>query len=48
MDEDHVLVKTDFDSMVEATVLLEMEPDKACLLVPSTVTSGVEGIFELR
>lgn len=48
VEDDQILVKSDFDSLDEATVLLEMQPEKACLLIPSTVASGVQGRFELR
>lgn len=48
MEDDQILVQSDFDRLDEATVLLEMQPEKACLLVPSTLASGVEGGFELR
>lgn len=48
VDDGQILVKSDFDSVDEATVLMEMQPDKACILVPSTFASGIEGRFELR
>lgn len=48
VSEEHVLVKSDYDRDDEATILLELLPDKPCLIVPSTLTSGLEGRFELR
>lgn len=48
VEDDQILVQSDFDRLDEATVLLEMQPEKACLLVPSILASGVEGDFELR
>lgn len=48
VSDEHVLVKSDYDRDDEATILLELLPDKPCLIVPSTLTSGVEGRFELR
>ena len=48
VSDDHVLVKSDYDRDDEAAILLELLPDKPCLIVPSTLTSGVEGRFELR
>ena len=44
----HVLVQSDFDTADEAVLLLELMPDKPYLLVPSTVTAGIEAPFEIR
>lgn len=43
-----VLARSSFDTLQEATMLLELLPNKSYLLVPSTVAPGIEGTFELR
>ena len=43
-----VLAQSAFDTFQDATLLLELLPDKPYLLVPSTLAPGVEGTFELR
>lgn len=48
VSDEHILVKSDHDRHDEATILLELLPDKPCLIVPSTTSSGLEGGFELR
>ena len=43
-----VLAQSTFDTFDEATMLLELLPDKPYLLVPSTLAAGTEGTFEVR
>ena len=43
-----VLAQSGFDSCTEATLLLELLPDKPYLVVPSMLTAGNEAPFELR
>jgi hypothetical protein len=48
VSEKHLMAVSDNDRDDESTILLELLPDKPCLIVPSTLESGVEGRFELR
>jgi hypothetical protein len=43
-----VLLKSDYDQEDDATVLLELLPDKPCLIVPSCLSAGMQSRFELR
>jgi hypothetical protein len=48
VSEQEILAQSDFDLPGEAVILLELMPDKPCLLIPSTLAPGVEENFELR
>jgi hypothetical protein len=43
-----ILCESEFDSPEEAHLLLDLMPDKPCVIVPSTTPSGIEAPFELR